>query len=361
MNPVKLSANIMEEKKIADAVSPEEAKAKDKKIKNLISTVILLGGLFLGSVFVDVVQLVKGGGYSEKALKQTDVFAGAGKTWVAYSEPIIKIRALTDDSCEDCNPEETIALLRRVLPTISVSKVTSDSDEGEKMLADFGIRSLPAFVFSKEIADTEFFTQTEQLFEKNNEQYLLKTAEAGIKVGKYLDLPKIGESDIKIGPDDAKVKVIEFSDFQCPYCQRFHAEINKVLAEYGDKIQFVYKHLPLDFHPQAQNAALASECANEQGKFISYADNLFQDQEKWGKTEGVQSFKNAARQLGLNTVQFNKCLDDSKYQEKVASNTEEAASFGISGTPGTFINDQFLGGASTFEAMKGIIDGELAK
>lgn len=351
----------MEEEITSSVSAAEEAKMKDKKIKNLIAAVILLGGLFLGSVFVDVVQLVKGGGYSEKALKKTDVFAGAGKTWVAYSEPIIKIKALTDDSCEDCNPEETIALLRRVLPTISVSKVASDSEEGKKLLADFGIRALPAFVFSKDIADTEFFVQTEQLFEKKDGQYLLKTAEAGIKAGKYLDLPKIGEGDIKIGPDDAKVKIIEFSDFQCPYCQRFHLEMNKVLAEYGDKIQFVYKHLPLEFHPQAQNAALASECANEQGKFLAYADKLFQDQEKWGKTEGVQSFKDAARQLGLNSAQFNKCLDDAKYQEKIASNSEEAANFGISGTPGTFINAQFQGGASNFETMKGIIDQELAK
>lgn len=351
----------MEEEITSEVSAGEETKTKDKKTKNLIAAVILLGGLFLGSVFVDVVQLVKGSGYSEKALKETDVFAAAGKTWVAYAEPIVQIQALTDDSCEECNPEETLTLLRRVLPTISVSKVTSDSKEGEKLLADFGIRALPAFVFSKEIANTEFFVQTEQLFEKKEEQYLLKTAEAGIKAGKYLELPTIGEGDIKIGPDDAKVKIIEFSDFQCPYCQRFHAEIGKVLTEYGDKIQFVYKHLPLDFHPQAKNAALASECANEQGKFLPYADKLFQDQEKWGKTEGAQSFKDAARQLGLGAAQFNKCLDDAKYQEKVANNSAEAANFGISGTPGTFINSQFLGGASNFEAMKEIIDQELTK
>lgn len=354
-------SNIMEEEIISEVSAMEDAKTKDKKTKNLIAAVILLGGLFLGSVFVDIAQLVKGNGYSERVLKKTDVFEAAGKTWVAYSEPIVKINVLTDDNCEECNPKETLILIRRVLPTISVSKITNDSEEGEKILTDFKIRSLPAFVFSKEIANTEFFSETQQLFEKINDEYLLRTAEAGIKIGKYLELPKIEEGDIKIGPNDAKVKIVEFSDFQCPYCQKFHSEMNKVINEYGDKIQFVYKHLPLDFHPQANNAALAAECANEQGKFRPYADKLFQDQEKWGKTEGIQGFKNIAGQLGLNISQFSKCLEEAKYQEKIANNSAEAASFGISGTPGTFINDQFLGGASDFETMKEMIDHELTK
>lgn len=334
---------------------------KDKKIKNLIAAVILLSGLFAGSVFVDVVQMVRGKGYSEKALQSTDVFSAVGKTWVAYPDPVIKIQTFTDDSCESCNPEETLVLLRRVLPTISAAKIDSNSEEGKKMLADFKIRSLPAFVFSKEIEGTEFFAQTEQLFEKINDQYLLKTAEAGIKTGKYIELPKIGEGDIKIGPDGAKVKIIEFSDFQCPYCKNLHNDMSKILTEYGDKIQFVFKNFPLEFHTQAENAALASECANEQGKFLDYAGKLFAEQDKWGKTDGTQKFKDLARQAGIGNSQFNSCLDDKKFQDKINRDKEEAASFGISGTPAIFVNDQFNGGSVAFDALKTMIDKELAK
>ncbi|MFC1756334.1 DsbA family protein [Patescibacteria group bacterium] len=334
---------------------------KDKKIKNLVSIAILVGGLFLGSVFVDVAQLVKGGGYSEGALSKTDVFSSVGKTWVAYADPIVKIEVLTDEDCESCDPGETLVLLRRILPTISVSKIDQNSEEGVKLLEEANIKTLPAFVFSKEIKETEFFLQTEQLFDPVGDKFILKTTEAGIKAGKYIDLPTVGENDIKIGPDDAKVKVIEYSDFQCPFCNKFHPEVIKVLDEYGDKIQYVYKHLPLAFHLQAENAALASECANEQDKFLPYADRLFTDQEAWGKTEGTQTFKTMARQVGIDVAQFNECLDSKKYQDKINSDKEEAANFGVSGTPGTFINDQFQGGAINFETLKTIIDEELEK
>lgn len=347
-----------EDKKVEDISTKNN---ENKKIKNLISLVILLGGLFIGSVFVDVVQLIKGGGYSQRTLSQIDVFESAGKTWVAYPDPIVKIQVLVDENCDGCNPEETLVLLRRILPTISATKVDQNSEEGEKMLADLNIKTLPAYIFSKEIEETDFYFQAQQLFEKFNDKYVLKTAEAGIPIGKYIDLPEVSENDIKIGPDDAKVKVIEFSDFQCPFCKSFHPSIKKALEEYGDKIQYVYKHLPLGFHLQAENAALASECANEQGKFLAYADKLFENQDDWGQSEGTQKFKTLALQIGLNASQFNQCLDDVKYQEKVNKDKEEAASFGISGTPGTFINDQFRGGAIDFENLKTIIDEELEK
>lgn len=339
----------------------EEDKNDSKKIKNLISLVILLGGLFVGSIFVDVAQLVRGGGYSQKMLSQIDVFESVGKTWVAYSDPIVNVKVLTDEACEECNPEETLVLLRRILPTISASRVDQGSEEGIKMLSDLKIKTIPAYIFSKEVAETEFYVQAQQIFENFDDQYVLKTAEAGIQVGKYIELPKIGENDIKIGPDDAKVKVIEFSDFQCPFCQRFHPAISQAVNEYGDKIQFVYKHLPLAFHSQAENAALASECANEQGKFMIYVGKLFEEQNNWGKTEGTQSFKNLAVQVGLNPSQFGQCLDSRKYQDKINSDREEAASFGVSGTPGTFINGQFKGGAIDFAGLKEIINEELEK
>ncbi len=347
-----------EEKKVEDTSAKED---KDKKIKNLIALAILLGGLFVGSIFVDLVQLIKGGGYSQRALSQIDVFGSAGKTWVAYPDPIVSVQVLTDEDCDSCNPEETLVLLRRILPTISAVKVDQNSEEGTAMLADLNIKALPAYIFSKEIEETEFYLQAQQLFEQFGDKYSLKTAEAGIQVGKYIDLPQVGENDIKIGPDDAKVKVIEFSDFQCPFCKRFHASISKTLETYGDKIQYVYKNLPLGFHLQAENAALASECANEQGKFLAYADKLFEKQDDWGKSEGTQKFKTLALQTGLNASQFNQCLDSGKYQEKINSDKEEAASFGVSGTPGTFINDQFKGGAVDFESLKTIIDEELEK
>lgn len=349
----------IKEAEIEDA--PKNKDSKDKKIKNLVSLAILLGGLFIGSLFIDVVQLIKGEGISQRTLNKTDIFALEGKTWVAYNEPLVTLQVITDEECEKCNPDEALVSLRRMLPTILVQKVDTKSEEGKKMEQDFGIKTIPAFVFSKELEKTNLFGQAKSVFEEKSGQYVLNNLAVGIPAGKYLEYPKIGENDIRTGAADAKVKIIEFSDFQCPFSKAFHATAKKVLEEYKDKVLFVYKHLPLDFHPQSKNAALASECANEQGKFLGYADKLFENQSTWGKTEGTQSFKDYAKQLGLNTSQFNSCLDDQKYKEKVEQNKKEAEEFGISGTPAIFVNDQFENGAISFDKIKETIDSELGK
>jgi len=97
-------------------------------------------------------------------------------------------------------------LLRRILPTISATKVDQSSEEGAAMLADLNIKALPAYIFSKEIEETDFYLQAQQLFEQFGDKYVLKTAEAGIQAGKYIELPQVGEEDIKIGPDGLKLK-----------------------------------------------------------------------------------------------------------------------------------------------------------
>jgi protein-disulfide isomerase len=355
-----------EEKKSDDTSSKDETKpkaSKNKKIKNLTAAAILLAGLFLGSLFVDVAQMVRGKGFSQRVLKNTDVFALDGKTWVAYKDPIVRVRVLTEEGCEECNPEEALVWLGRVIPTIVPEKVDINSSDGKSIAQKYEVKSIPAYIFAEEIDKTDFFTQAAPIFDKKSDSYLLQTAQLGLPVGKYVETPAIADDDVQIGPKDAKVKLIEFSDFQCPYCRAFQVNtIQRILKEYEGKILFVFKNLPLtDIHPQAENAALAAQCANEQGKFEAYAGKLFDEQNDWGKTDGTQKFKTYAAQLGLKTTDFNKCLDDKKYQDKIDRDKQEADKFGISGTPSVFINGQFKGGAVAYEDIKKVIDEELAK
>lgn len=351
------------------AEKEERKRCGDKKIKNLISAAILLAGLFLGSVFVDVAQMVRGKGFSQRVLDKVDVFSLDGKTWVAYSDPVVKAQVISDDNCEACKPDDVLVWFRRVLPTILPEKIDADSETGKNLLKQYGLKSIPAFVFAKDLEKTDFYRQAGALFSEKDGSFVLQTSELGLEAGKYVETPSVSDDDIQIGPKDAKVKVIEFSDFQCPYCRAFRLNtIQKVLKDYGDKILFVYKNLPLDIHPQAENAALAASCANEQGKFEDYSNKLFESQNDWGKSQGTpaspaggQKFKTYAVQLGLNAAEFNKCLDDKKYQDKINKDKEEAKNFGISGTPAIFINDQFKGGVVSYDDIKKIIEEELAK
>lgn len=347
-----------------DTFYPKENETTEKnegKIKNLVALGILLTGLFIGSLFVDFAQLMTGSGFSQSVVEEYDLLQTGGKTWVAYKEPKVSVRVITDESCAQCDPREALVWLRRVMPTIEASSVESASPQGMQLIEQMHIVSLPAFIFSREVTSTDFYSQASSLFREEEGKYFFDMGKIGLSIGKYLTLPEVNDDDSMSGPRDARVTIIEFSDFQCAYCKTFQSDLNLVLKEYAGKVLFVYKHLPLSSHAQAENASLASLCANEQGKFQVYADYLFAKQDEWGKTAGTQKFKDYSWRTGLNGRTFAKCLDTKKYQNKVQSDRAEANKFSLTGTPSTFINGVFLSGAVTKDVLKQVIDEELAK
>lgn len=343
--------------KLSELIGTEDK----KKIQSLISLCILLAGLLIGSFFVDIIQLVTRSGFSEHAINENDILETNGRTWVAYADPLIDLVVLTDSSCGNCDPEQALTWIRRVMPTTTARSVDYASEEGTRMAIEEQVTVLPAFLFSKNIQYTNFYAQASSLFTETDTSYILDMTKIGETPGKFLKLPEVEGDDISLGSNTANITVIEYSDFQCPYSKLFHSSIQKMMKDYPNDIRFIYKHFPLSFHPQAENAALASECANEMGKFEAYANMLFAKQDDWGKTSGTMKFKEYARTLSMDTRKFNACLDTKKYSEKVKSDTEEARSFGISGTPGTFLNDQFINGAVSYDELKGKIDAKLAE
>lgn len=349
-----------EDKKTEITEVTEVKDINSRRIKNLVSITIILAGLFVGSLFVDVVQLVKGNGFSEKNLQKGEIFEAGGKTWVAFDEPIVNVKVVSDETCEKCDPSEALVWLRRMVPTISAQKVDYASTEGQALKDQFAIKTLPAFIFSDSITRTNFYSQAQILFDKKDNLFSLKTQELGLAPGKYLDLLELKGGDPVLGKSDAKIKVFLFSDFQCPYCKMFWKTVRDTMKQYPDQA-LVYKHLPLSFHNQAENAALASECALEQEKFWEYGDKLYASQSDWSNAQGTQKFKDYARDLKLNTAQFGKCLDDKKYQSKIDADKNEANNFGISGTPAIFINSQFKNGVISADDLKAAIDAELKK
>ena len=158
------------------------------------------------------------------------------------------------------------------------------------------------------------------------------------------------------GPSSAPIELIEFSDFQCPYCYRAHPTVKQVLNTYGDKIRFVYRNYPLPNHPNARPAAEAAQCANEQGKFWPFHDRLFDDQTKLADTD----LKASAAALGMDAGKFNACFDSHKYKAKVEADMQAGNDAGVNGTPAFFINGRMLSGAQPFEEFKKVIDEELA-
>ena len=159
------------------------------------------------------------------------------------------------------------------------------------------------------------------------------------------------------GPASAPVTIVEFSDFQCPYCARVVPTLDQVKAKYGDKVRIVFRQFPLGMHPQAQKAAEASLCANEQGKFWEMHDTMFQNQQQLA----VDNLKAKASELGLNAEQFNSCLDSGKFAQQVAADMREGEAAGVSGTPAMFVNGRFINGAVPLEQISAVIDDELRR
>jgi len=175
-----------------------------------------------------------------------------------------------------------------------------------------------------------------------------------------LDLPQpriqVAAEGPARGPKDAKITIVEFSDFECPYCGAAHDTVEQVMTTYAGKVRLVYRQFPLSFHPHAAKAAEASLCAADQGKFWEYHDVLFKNQKKLEPTE----LKAHASEVGLDGQKFGQCLDSGDKKKAVDADQQAGLAAGVGGTPAFFINGIFLNGAQPIDEFKKVIDAELA-
>ena len=170
-----------------------------------------------------------------------------------------------------------------------------------------------------------------------------------------IEVEAIGPSK---GPEDAPITLVEFSDFECPFCVRVLPTIEQVQQTYGDQVRIVYRQFPLNaIHPNAQLSAEASLCADAQGKFWEMHDAIF---EARGKA-GADRLKTMASDLGMDSDLFGTCLDSGQFRGQVAADVEAGRQAGVTGTPALFINGRFLSGAQPFNVVSRVIDDELTR
>lgn len=165
------------------------------------------------------------------------------------------------------------------------------------------------------------------------------------------------DGDPSIGPANAPITIIEFSDYECPYCERWHTEVyTRLLEEYGDKIRIVFRDFPLSsIHPNAQPAAEAAHCAGEQNAYWQFHDKIFQ-----GDELGEEIYLQYAKELGLDVESFKTCIQSGRFSNEVAADYQYAAELGVRSTPTFFINGLAVVGAQPYEVFKNVIDQELA-
>jgi protein-disulfide isomerase len=159
--------------------------------------------------------------------------------------------------------------------------------------------------------------------------------------------------------------LIEYSDFDCPFCKQFHPTTKQVLKDYDGKIKLAYKNFPLNIHPQAAKNALAAECAGEQGKFFEFGDKLFENQSTTAADSSTDSVVKLAEELGLDKTKFQSCMDNQTYKDNVQAQSAEAQALGCTGTPCPLLVDkdgnvvQKFAGAVPYATIKATLDAKV--
>lgn len=166
----------------------------------------------------------------------------------------------------------------------------------------------------------------------------------------------IGEAPVK-GGGDAVVTIVEWSDFQCPFCNRVSPTLAQIEKEYGDQVRIAFKHMPLSIHAQAPYAHAASEAAHRQGKFWEMHDLIFANQ----RDLSVETLEGYAREIGLDMAQFSRDVDAAEVKKRIEEDMQQASKLGVTGTPSFFINGKYLSGAQPFANFKRLIDAALEK
>src|SRR6266851_5077012 len=191
-------------------------------------------------------------------------------------------------------------------------------------------------------------------------EQVIANLRTGQNVKIALEAPRVAVASTghpSLGAKDAPVTMVEFGDFQCPFCRASENSVKEVRAKYGNKLRIVYMDFPLGIHEHAMDAANAARCAGEQDKFWQYHDAIFADQSKLAPAD----LKASAAKLGLNAKKFDACLEKAKYQPQIQQDMAEATKLGVTGTPTFFINGREITGAQPAQKFEDVIDDEIAK
>ena len=178
----------------------------------------------------------------------------------------------------------------------------------------------------------------------------------GRQIVDSVDLTIASKGQIR-GSKGAKLAIIEFSDFQCPYCRQVTDTLKRIEERYGENVRFVFRDFPLPMHKNAPKAAEAAACAHEQGQFWAMHDKLFAAQ----SSLQLPDLKRLARDLALNAAEFDRCLDSGKFESQWQQNRAEGQKYGVSATPTFFINGRMVTGALPYQAFSDIVEEELAR
>jgi protein-disulfide isomerase len=282
------------------------------------------------------------------------------------------MRAALEKRVNQMIADKSFELRRQTLQTMTDQYLIEQAAQREKLSVDDYLKKEYSGKSSVTDADAhKFYDQNKMagtapydkmkplLMAMLNRQALLERLRKQEPVKILLEPKRVAVNSVghpELGGKDAPVTIVEFTDFQCPFCGRTESTLKELRTKYGDKIRLVHMDFPLPFHSHAIDAAKAARCANEQGKFWPYREALFANQNKLAPAD----LKATGKALGLNSTQFDECFDSAKYAVQIKADQATGEKAGVDGTPAFFIDGRPVTGAQPLPAFEQLIDDELA-
>ena len=326
---------------------------------------VLFLGAFVGTLFYGL-------SWSQKISGET-MFVANGQTWMPVAGEPMELLVLNDTNCgAACDPAGSIAVLRQnITPALITETVEVSTPRGQELVAIFDIKSVPQYFFGEGLAQlkaddgTNFIDNLPEGFFVNQDGlYHLSNTQVGFRVGAFIEDPEFADLDTEPSKGTGPVTVVEFTDYQCPYCKRLHDQNKDLIARLisEDKITYILKDFPLNFHTEAVDYAHAvANCTLREGgqdAYWSMNKTIFDDTEQWsGKGDAGKSFLIAkASDLG---VDINSCLEDPTVKTEIDADQAEGYLYGVSGTPALFIGGQVMPGAIGPDVFENAVNTEL--
>jgi protein-disulfide isomerase len=302
----------------------------------------------------EVVAIVDG-----KAVTRSDLERREGAKLLTAKDQYYKAQrealdALIDDALLEKQAQKENVTVQQLLETHVTSKVKDPTEDQLEVYYE-GVQTDQPF---SAVRDKILESIRQHRIAKARKEYLNSLRnQANLEV--LLASPSVdvalGEAPTR-GVQNAPVLVIEFADYECPYCQKIAPDLKRLQQDYAGKVLFAFKDFPLAMHKHAQKAAEAARCAGRQEKFWEYHDLLFQG----SNALEIRQLKDYARELHLNQESFDKCLDSGETAATVKQDLEQGQKLGLSGTPSFFVNGHYFGGAASYSVIREIVDQQLA-
>lgn len=338
---------------------------------------VLLGNISAGVFFPAPKDILSARNLSKgiqvKLNSASEFMSYNGKTWIPVEGNPIELIVLNDKTCgASCDASQNINSLRQgITPALLVRTVDVADKEGQKLVEKFDIKGIPSFIFgdgakSFERDGEKFVEKAKEVLTEKSGKYLLDSSKTGFKYGKFLNGP---DFDIANEPTlgDGTVTVVEFADFQCPFCKRLHDQnkdlINRLVEE--GKIKYVIKDFPLGFHPEANIMQGIGNCiVQNEGNdtFFKYKDIVFANQQEWSGNEDAKYLGlKYAEKAGASADNLLSCSQSAETLAEIQADMAEGTQYGVSGTPALFIGTQIMPGAIGPETFEAAVKAELGE